>query len=204
MSTKIYYAWRVPTRRLNSFIDIVRADVIPAALERFVDLMSKPADEALGPEPDWLKASPRGYDRAKVAWRAQRRYDITAQLCKVDAGSPYRSDIDVQCWLNVWLHTDGFAYVVPVAENWLRSAIKPPKWARDFAYWNNTDPPKGMSSKRWDERRKIWDKLCLGNGTADHNARRLSHAVVEVGQFGFDYHFGVKARETYEKRALRK
>lgn len=208
MSTKIYYAWRVPTRRLNSFIDLARAQVIPAAVKHLVDAMSVPTEEALGPEPDWLKGSPRGYDRAKVAWRAARRFEIIEAMCKEDAKSSQRSDIDVQCWLNVWVHNDGHAYVMPIAENWLRAKIVPPKWAPSFAYWNNTDPPKGMRSgagyKRWEARRKVWDKLCCGQGTADHNARRLSHAIVEVGHFGFGYHFGAMAREAYEKRALRK
>lgn len=204
MSTKIYHAWRIPSGRLNAFIDRTRSQLIPPAVAHIVELMSLAVkDEDLGPEPEWLLGSPRGYERAKIAWRAARRYDIIEALAKADAKSPYRSHIDVQCWLNVWLHSDGNAYVIPIAENWMLKLIKPPRWAADFSYWNNTDMPEGVSYKSWEARGAVWDRLCLGQGKSDHNARRLSHAIIEVGNYGYGYDFGLAARELYESNALK-
>jgi hypothetical protein len=205
MSTKIYHAWKVPVAKLNLFIDKMRAQMIPAVQDRVVNLMSTlPVETALGPEPEWLAQSPRGYERAKLAWRAGRRFDIVEKACKQDAKSVYRSDLDMQCFLNIWLHSDGYAYVMPVCDYWMLKGIAVPKWARDYSYWNNTDAPKGMSEKRWNERRDTWNKLCCGTGTSDHNSRRLCHSIIEVTEIGFGWTFREGCVEKYENKALGK
>jgi len=39
---------------------------------------------------------------------------------------------------------------------------KAPKWAEDFSYWNNTDPPDGMTWKQFNARSRVWDKINTG------------------------------------------
>lgn len=57
---------------------------------------------------------------------------------------------------------DGGLYVIPhcdmLASNTL-DFLKKDKALVDFCYWNNTDPPEGMTRRRWEARGKVWDAI---------------------------------------------
>jgi hypothetical protein len=43
----------------------------------------------------------------------------------------------------------------------------------DYAYWNHTDPPEGMSRDRWERRRRRWDAL-MPDGIPSHAGMTLA------------------------------
>ena len=172
MSTKIYWAWRVPADRLNDFIDMARDQLLLAVRDRIRVLMTTANASKIGEAPEWAKT-----DAARERWEQGRRYEVVESLCVAAAKGGERDPIcDVECGFNVWLH-DGHAYFIPIAEHWLKDLIKVP-WAEDFRYWNNTDLPDGVSEETWDARGRTWDAVNCGEGRAEHNARRLFHEVV--------------------------
>jgi len=55
-----------------------------------------------------------------------------------------------------------YVYVIPYGLPRLIEKIgRLPRWIQDYAYWNNTDLPEGMSEKRWKVRGKTWDRVAL-------------------------------------------
>lgn len=173
MSTKIYFAWRVPLGRLNDFIDHVRARGLKRAAAQIKAIIATYGPDKLGPEPEWLKESPK--EGAQERWRLRRGYDLFRDAARAE---PFMFD-DLNCWINVWLH-NGAAYVHGCN-------VEPPRWAKDYSYWNNSDAPKSISQRAWAERGRRWDAICCGEGTASHSARRLQHVIVEPKELGFNF-----------------
>ena len=92
------------------------------------------------------------------------RYYAVLKECKLAAQSSHRDPIyDVECGLNLWVHTDGFVYFMPYGEYRYTDVCKirrgAPKDLVDFAYWNNTDQPKHITNADWEARRDKWKEI---------------------------------------------
>jgi hypothetical protein len=58
---------------------------------------------------------------------------------------------------------------------------RPPRFLREYNYWNNTDPPDGMTRRRWLERGRTWNRVALdGRGWE----ARLTNIVLPKGTVG--------------------
>lgn len=157
MSTKIYNAWRVPPSRLNDFIDHVRRKAIAELVKKIRMRMAIEIDADLhglhGPD-----------------WKPMTRFDAWRVFEKqLNAGL----HDDLIMWLNIWQHGRYF-YIQGCG---VREFV--PKWAEDYAYYNNTDQPEGITRRAWQQRGEVWNKICTGEGTAGHNARRLAHIILD-------------------------
>jgi hypothetical protein len=72
-------------------------------------------------------------------------------------------DLDVSIAIR---ELDGGLYIIPRCDMMMGRVLdflKRDPALQDFAYWNNTDPPRGMRSgagyARWEERGKVWEAL---------------------------------------------
>lgn len=168
MSTKIYYARRLPIRLLNDFLDDVRGQVLRMINKRVITAM---ATVEIG---DW--SCPRSLN----PWMSEqhRRFECVSKLVKKSADSPYRDTLlGLEASLNVWLSGSN-AYVIPIMEDCMRSKIRWPRSSKDFGYWNNTDRPNGISEREWSMRARAWEGVNLGpDGSTDHNSRRFNHSI---------------------------
>lgn len=81
---------------------------------------------------------------------------------------------DWGCHLSAIPHRTGL-YVLLYAESGAYHRI----WrslpsVEDFAYWNHTDPPEGMSRARWKRRRDRWDELLGHPGIPSRTGMTIS------------------------------
>jgi hypothetical protein len=176
VSTKIYVAYRFPVARLNEFFDLTAKIVFDRAAERIKQLMETAVDE---------KKAKEQYDNYAKGWKNSGytvppylmtgvRLGLVLELCRTQSKSVYRDPIvDVEFGWNVWINADGFAYVIPWGEHWIRKDLKLPKWCEDFCYWNNTDPPDDIPYEEFKKRGEIWDPMIT-----NWDAYRMAHPVV--------------------------
>jgi len=79
-----------------------------------------------------------------------------------DPGDPI---IDMECGWNIFLH-DGECFAT--AWGWTRflDNVEFPEWAKDYCYWNNTDPLDGFEDGdgfvEWQARGEKWDEVLGG------------------------------------------
>lgn len=176
MSTKIYNAYKVPIDRLNDFIDYVRPRELRRIGNEIKTIIATYDQERLGEEPEWVEKA-KEPQKARERWRRSRGYDILKHEAR-DLPSLYDH---MASWLNIWF-LKGSAYVICCG-------VTPPRWAKDYSYWNNTDRPEGVSAAAWTARKKRWDEINTGSvlGTNSHNARRLQHVIVEPKELGMNF-----------------
>ncbi len=172
MSTKIYEAWRIPVSKINDFVDHVRAK----ALKRAVKII----DECAKTKTVGLVPAVFGTKNPKQAESRARRNKMLAIIEETSKTIPsLYSGLD--CWANIWIHGK-YAYI-------MGRNISAPRWASDYSFWNNSDPPKGVSYSKWNARGKMWDKIATGAGIGpgSHNARRLEHNIIDVKNIGTNF-----------------
>jgi hypothetical protein len=77
---------------------------------------------------------------------------------------------------------------------------RPPTWLHEFAFWNNSDMPDGMSAADWKRRGDTWDRVALDDGRWD---ARLTNIVFQNGAFGQSA-VALECVESYRKSWLGK
>jgi hypothetical protein len=161
MSTKVYYAWRVPIKHLNSFTDRLHEEMRRYALQIVLE--------------QYVVSSEKEDKIAK----------LFTHFKKI-AESPFRDSRDIECGFNMWID-EQYVYIIPIAQEKFYRFFKKPNYAKNYCYWDNTDKDDRASSKDWRERGKIWEKLS-GHSEKTHNARRFYHAVIDIKTQGhFDW-----------------
>lgn len=192
MSTKIYEAYRIPAHKLNDYIDWSRQQMIAAGHDMARKLMVNVDRSDFGDIPPHIAGDAEG----EAAWDNIKRMTLVVDIMVDAANSSWNTREDPSCGLNIWLYKDS-AFIVPVGPGAVLSD-GPDKfsWCADYCYWNNSDQPDDISDEEWLERRATWDAVNCGTGTADHNARRLWHDIVDIktftGRYDFEYHLGTK------------
>lgn len=94
------------------------------------------------------------------------REGYKSQLSSSQRG-PFNFDVSV-----VIREFEGGLYILPYCDWMMRDVLdflKKDKRLEDFAYWNNTDMPDGMTDKAWKARGRVWDALDA-NGWGDYLA----------------------------------
>ncbi len=61
-----------------------------------------------------------------------------------------------------------YGVVYTEQHDWLTDFMKQP-WVREYAYYNNTDIPDGISDRAWRQRGKVWDAI-LARDPCDRSA----------------------------------
>lgn len=201
MSTKIYNAVRFPADKLNNFLDWSRGRMLRSVKERLESLMEGVKPEALGKCPPHFRKK-----GGKAVWERHARMKIVMAECRRAAQTTLRDPIfDIECGFNLWLH-NGYFYAIPIAEPWIIKSIETrrPRWVEEYHYQNQTDQPRDISDKEWNQRRRNWEKVCLN----DHNARRMYHAVVEckteLESFDLEWELATQAVHKWRDKNLEK
>lgn len=150
MSTKIYDAFRAPSRRVNEAVLLLRSPLQDAAMRELRNMIHLlPVDTRK--------------TRSEYVEEAIKK-------CVEALGDSHRGDFDLQCWVTVWMH-GRYAYIKPGAQFRMPN-FRVPRWLRSWEYWNNSDPPEGVSDEEWEQRGKEWDEVIA--------CPRLHHTVVDV------------------------
>jgi hypothetical protein len=208
MSTKIYTAWRVPSARLNEFLDTVRPQMFESALAVVKRLMERVKPEAVQRHLAEKRKQAEGWGwkineedyQAGGCWDASYRNDVAFKFIEQarDRKTGYNL---IDCGFNVWLDGET-VYLIPWGPPDFYSELKLPEWAEDYSYWNNTDRPDDIPEEAWSERGNNWDRVAGYSTWDDH---RMNYQVVNLdrisgGGFG-EIHFEMARRWQVEQHA---
>lgn len=182
MSTKIYEGLRIQITDMAKFIKIFDKRCLDHIETMTLKLMEVVKPELL------LESA----ERAK-----ELRKNLTAkQLLKIPEAEQHFRFVEVaklyakalkaqwnfgnpDCWFNAFIYGKYF-YIIPGYPTGLRSP-KYPKYVEEFGYWNNTDPPSGMSYKEFEKRGRLWAK----SGALDIPfSNRLTHDLISKDDRG--------------------
>lgn len=176
MSTKIYEAYRIPLSKLNNFIDFSREYTLRKVAQNYLQLM-KAVEIDMATLPNHINPD----DKAVVKrWEMHNRFDGVIKNMEKHLNGPLKTEdpFYLECGLNIWIYRQ-HAYIIPIKSH-ITNARKP-SYVKNYCYWNNTDRLSGISDKEWEARGDVWEKINCGDGTASHNARRMYHAFIELG-----------------------
>lgn len=76
--------------------------------------------------------------------------------------------VDMDFSFTVHPHGDEFYGIVFCERNEWNKEFMDLEWVEPFPYWDNTDPPEGISEEDWDERGCLWDSLIPSGIPARH------------------------------------
>ena len=175
MSTKIYEAWKIPANKLldftNYYNNICRnfvykmiLDLMPHIKPEVVQKIAKDCqNEEFKKDPNFDKAN-------RLTWvfmewmRESKRgmWDI----------------VNFDCSFNAFIDKNCF-YIIPYPPYRNFKFKRLPKYCKDFSYWNNTDQPKNISNREWNNRAKTWERIALG-GVDQWDESRFDHVVFEA------------------------
>lgn len=186
MSTKIYYAYRMPVKLFReTFLPRFREAIFTAAADFIRERMPLVKKSALREEWRAVKSYVPKLTFTKFLQERgdSARVSVILKALKESSESKLRSFEDIDCSLNVWIYR-GKVYVMMYGESYLWEKFKQPKGIEEYAYWNNTDGPDNVSRRAWHARSKVWNKVCLDT---DWDSSRMVHDVInchkEIGLY---------------------
>ena len=181
MSTKIYWAFRIPKGRWVEFIDLMHDQMFASAVKHVKEAMKMIKIDEEKCESDIEKYKIKKTRQAR--YRRYERFKAVMKECERAADNLEIDYFDVDCGANFWMRGK-YVYVVPIVPRWIKNDLKFPDWVEDYSYWSNVDPPDHISYYDFEKRGAIWGEINCGEGKADHNARRLYHQVVDLTKNG--------------------
>lgn len=164
MSTRIAPAFRTKRRDLDLFTLVrdlrVKGEASArAAVRQLYEKMLDGVDE-----------KSIAYAKAFSVYRddAMTRIAVVHQAIgesyKRQLGSMERNSFDLDVTIAIREH-DGRYYLRPHCDMHMREALdflREDKRLEDYSYWNNTDPPKGISWRSWEARSRTWKAIGAG------------------------------------------
>lgn len=159
MSTKIYYAYRIPKGKWLTVVDALR------------DTAKAKAKATIGEDITRLLASPDL--RARVATEMKQDPEkLTAFYVDMYLHQEFRKQItdsrrsswDYSASAALRFHGN-WVYLIPycgdaVYEIWDFLKKDPlAQGCEEYGYWNNSDQPENVTGQEWGRRRKLWDHL---------------------------------------------
>ncbi|WP_422758881.1 hypothetical protein [Paenarthrobacter sp. C1] len=153
MSTKIHNGYRLAagtnlfdfTRRVRTVIDPIRDDLDAALLAKlFASAVDTCWLKGEGVPPTLsLTAFSRWEDgQAKLKDESREKDPHRFEMCLGE--DPGTGRILIRLYTDQQVMVDAFEVLDDV---------------ESYAYWNNDDEPKGVTSEQWDERRAAWDRV---------------------------------------------
>lgn len=180
MSTKIYYAYRMPHRIYSTdFLPAFRKHIFGVAAEHCKKLMGQLQTEDL--KAVWKGGMGQTYKKVPFKkWQEAPKNRLGTLFKKVVEASKAKQRMYdcIDCSMNVWLHK-GWMYCILYGEPFLWDKFTLPAGVEDYCYWNNTDEPDNVSRRQWKAREKTWDAICLDG---DWNSTRMVHEVIHASQ----------------------
>ncbi len=162
MSTKIYYAWKVPLGGLKKFADKANKQLFSAVVGAVKDEMALIQDEKVQNIKDRYIAE-RLNNKAPDQEKSRRldlniRMGIVMRMARDATYSPFNSFVDLDCGITFRIHKK-HAYGIGHGRFKFLDAIKNTLPAINYSYWNNTDKPNNIPMASWRRRGKIWDEV---------------------------------------------
>lgn len=163
MSTKIFNGYRRKVENiddlqnfLNVFKEKARRLHQKAYMKAYVDyvvrIIDSRAAEIEGEESD-----------NAPFWIVQRNIQKDYEKTKLP-GAARTMEHDFECSVSIFLEGE-YAYFMVFSENKkFKALFSRQKGVHEFHYWNNTDKPRHISNKRWEERSEIWDRILGPSG----------------------------------------
>jgi hypothetical protein len=168
VSTKIYYAWKVPLGGLGEFINKARRQMFGTVIDAIRNIMNaidaKTVETAKAKYIKRRSKNPHLKEEKPFSPKELSRLDQEIRLAIVmraarDAHfSTVKDLLDFECGITFRIykkHAYGFGW----GNYPFLDAIKDIKPAMEYGYWNNTDRPDGISRAAWTARAKTWDKV---------------------------------------------
>lgn len=163
MSTKIWTAYKL--RRANQLWPFLRdarrtaLDNVKAALRKlYLNMMSEVQEDS----EEFKKAKDNPYMEMSDE---KARFEVVDQV--ITEGyqqamiSPYRDLFNFDVSLT-FREFEGGYYIIPHSDMVMRDVWKflaTHKMVRDYHYQNQTDQPKEISNRAWNERKRVWDGI---------------------------------------------
>lgn len=152
MSTKIFGGVRFQLSRLGEFVEQARIRGLRLVEKRAVELLKH------APEPKLSKNDRRLDSKALASTIRWRKANKLVELIGLAAKEPERSPFDLTFGWNVFVPPGGrFVLATPWGSLDRESRKCLPKWVESYGYWDNTDPPKDVSSREWRQRERDWE-----------------------------------------------
>jgi len=178
MSTQIYYAYRFKKDKWVEFIDLIHDQMINLVAKIIRKGMKDIKIDEEKYKADVKKYAPKN-KRKRRRLRRNIQFRAVMKRCKETSNRLEIDSFDIDCAVNFWIGNE-YVYVIPICPRWIMRDLKFPEWVENYCYWNNVDPPDGISGDEWDKRGAVWDEINCGTGKHSHNARRLCHEVINL------------------------
>jgi len=158
VSTKIYFAWRLPRGLFDRFLPVAHDVMLSAVGDLVSEMASKLAEDPIREE---YKDSPRvGPGPLPIGLRVWVLYT----MFRKEEGSPSLWE-EVSCGWRIWLGPR-YAYFMPWGPYAIKDRLRNqlPSEFEEYAYYNNTDRPGHITKRQWEARRRAWNKIALDEG----------------------------------------
>lgn len=190
MSTKIYVSYKVPMDKLSDTILVMRKQMIDY-VNKTVDGYIDEFDKSKFTNQDFKEMNFDDVDKnLKMKWIIFKKL---SPLIFEASNSNLNDDLNLTCFINIWIVKNS-AYIIPGFPGYMKKFGRLPKWCKDFAYWDNTDPDDRVSNSEWNERKKLWNYITDENRW---DSMRISSIICEKSDFG-----GNKEGSKYSKFAM--
>lgn len=169
MSIKIYNGYKIPNMsalELKLFFDNLRNKLSVEAKEKFIRKISYDFSELidmiyLGKVKEenyinWFRDNKLFHMQRTILSNLNERFiDKSNEIKETNRRNP---DFDLSCQISI-IPTEDFilCQIFEDTEEYIKIWESMPG-VESFGYWNNADPPEGMSYEDWDIRYQIWNK----------------------------------------------
>lgn len=164
MSTKIYTGWRVPGSRLGRFTNEFDHTCLGNALTIAANLMTTVTSERIQERLATIKnnwwVKEYGEEKAIKLMKARQTLALLVYQSRRSTRFP---GMDIDCGFVA--HPDGTYFNIwPTGEFSLIEGFDYTKCgARDWSYWNNSDPDEDVTPQEWGRRAASWNRVLDGN-----------------------------------------
>jgi hypothetical protein len=126
----------------------------------------------------WRNVS--GIEKSLSAHRLPVQGDLrNLLLCKILDQSLDIQSREYQDWSKdfkiTFLHDfeTGKLYCLPVGSREFIKLFESLPEVSEYAYWNNSDHPDGITDEEWDERKEVWNRLAPRNDSLETNSLKM-------------------------------
>lgn len=158
MSTKIYSGYRaVEGTDPIDLCEAIREALLPVRERLILQMLATDATRLID------QADLAGEERpARPLGKAAR--DFEKEQRSLDKNDFNHNPFRFEASLGRDKKTGRLHIITYVEREELRAAFEAIPAVEEYSYWNNADPPEGISEKEWSERGKAWNRMLPGAG----------------------------------------
>jgi hypothetical protein len=176
MSTKIYYAVKLPTNKLMEFIKYAKDFHVQMAGLHIVKMMNKFEEDKVKQIKELME---KHYGTKTSIEEKDVRFALAFHVSQEQKNSMVKTPYDIACGITGWIK-DEYAYMMFYGVHYL-DKMELPDYAKEYGYWNNTDQPDEVTDEEWDERHDTWYYF-LDN----YDRYRIYHQFIDYSNLNLD------------------